>query len=68
MTIMKYTDDEHEYEYEVWFLNAKEPKRYGHYEKDEAEYEAALLSERWTPVELRVIKITKTLDNVVKYS
>jgi hypothetical protein len=62
---MKFTD---EYEYEVWFLNSQEPKYYGHYEKDEAEYEAALLSERWTPVELRVIKITRTLDKVVKYS
>ena len=62
---MKFTD---EYEYEVWFLNSQEPKYYDHYAKDEAEYEAALLSEKWSPVELRVIKITRTLDKVVKYS
>ena len=66
MTIMKYTDDE--YEYEVWFLNAKEPKYFDHYEKDEAEYEAAKLAEKWSPVVLRVIKITRTLENVIKYS
>jgi len=63
---MQYTNDE--YEYEVWFLNAKEPKYFDHYEKDEAEYEAAKLAERFSPVELRVIKVTRTLDNVVKYS
>lgn len=63
---MKSTSEE--YEYEVWFLNSKEPRCYDHYEKDLAEHDAAVMAEKWSPVELRVIKVTRTLDEVIKYS
>ena len=57
-----------EYEYEVWFLNSKEPKCYDHYEKDLAEYDASIMAEKWSPVYLRVIKVTRNLSDVIKYS